>query len=138
MAASLAMVLCAQVAAADDPDCDIRHRESDGAASRLQVTAGERFSVCLAANRSTGYLWALPFDKSEGLERLIYLGTRYQPGAAEAKGLVGVPGSDIFHFAAAQPGKVSLTMTYLRPWLWHEAPAKSVVFEIVILSKTEH
>jgi predicted secreted protein len=131
------MVLCAQVAAADDPDCDIRHRESGGAASRLQVKAGERFSVCLAANRSTGYLWALPFEKSEGLERLIYLGTRYRPGATAAKGHDGVPGSEIFHFAAAQPGTVKLALEYVRPWLWHEAPAGSVVLEIAILPKPE-
>lgn len=135
MAASLALVLCAQAMASGVSGCDTSRRESGGVTkSRLHATVGDRFSVCLAANQSAGYLWALPFDKSEGLERLIYLGNRYRAGA-EAKGQVGVPGSDIFHFAAAQTGTVKLVLEYVRPWLWYEPPAESAVFEITILPK---
>lgn len=136
--ACLVAVLFAQgVLASGDPDCDIRHQKSDPVSTKATVMVGERFSVCLTANPSTGYSWAMPFGMSNGLERLVYLGTSYRPGAAEAQGLVGVPGTSIFHFAAARPGMVSLAMTYLRPWLWHEAPAESTMIEITIMSKPE-
>lgn len=136
--ACLAVALLINAAlASDDPDCTVRFGGPGTTPIKAQVTAGEWFSVCLAANQSTGYSWALPFQKSEGLERLIYLGTRYRPGATAAKGHDGVPGSEIFHFAAAQPGTVKLALEYVRPWLWHEAPAGSVVLEIAILPKSE-
>jgi predicted secreted protein len=113
-------------------DCDIRYGASPTLA-RLDVKVGDRFTVCLDANPSTGFSWVMPFGKSEGLERLAYLGSQYRPGAAQAQGMVGGAETHVFHFAAAKPGSARLTLDYLRPWLWQQAPARSVVFEITIL-----
>lgn len=117
--------------ASPDSLCTFKYDGIGESNHTVQIRKGERFTVCLPANPSTGYTWILPFRKSNGLDRLTLLNIQYRPGAAQTQGMTGVPGMSVYHFAAVQSGPVRFALEYQRPWEWqHEV--KPVFIEIVI------
>lgn len=75
-----------------------------------ELRVGERLTVRLPENPSTGYTWAI--DETD--RRLLSLdSTDY---AAPEEGFVGARGQRTFTFAARQPGEVALKLKYWRFW----------------------
>lgn len=82
----------------------------------LEVGRGERFSVNLCSNPTTGYSWMEQVEisdpgvvRQESHEFLI-------PGEKGDSQAVGVAGSQHWTFTAIQPGATTLTFEYSRPW----------------------
>ena len=92
--------------------------QSDGKEIRLQ--AGQSFTVTLAENPSTGYVWR--FVKVGNVEQnaaaiCSITGDVYIPRHAAATGAqVGAPGVHQWRFRADTPGTATLEMQLIRPW----------------------
>jgi inhibitor of cysteine peptidase len=90
------------------------------------VTApGERFTIALDANRSTGFQWELgrPLDE----EVVRFVDSTYEqttPG-------VGAGGKEIWTFDAVAPGWAKIELVYRRPWE-EMAPSRIAVYSIEV------
>ncbi len=101
---------------------------SEVSADALTVKAGERFTLSLQSNPTTGYHWELA-DSLDGT-RLRLAGNEYQPD--RTTGLVGSGGTEHWTFEALRPGKTAVRFKYVRPWEKDKAPVEEKSFEIVI------
>ena len=94
----------------------------------LTMKPGDRFSVTLESNPTTGYQWgfAAPYD-----ERVLVLcGDTYINPSEQ---LVGAPGHQKLTFEAAGPGRTGVRLAYRRPWEKGAAPIK--VFHLLVMVK---
>lgn len=80
----------------------------DDNGAQIELGRGEEFELVLPGNPSTGYLW-VPADVSPILETA-------EPEFRPESTLVGAPGEYTFLFTAAEPGTVTLVLTYERPF----------------------
>ena len=123
-AAVSGMVLCA---CASGPSCTELAETDSG--KTLTMEPGDRFSVTLKSNPTTGFQWsfAAPYD-----ERVLVLcgDTYINPSESLA---VGAPGQQKLTFEAAGPGKTGVRLAYRRPWEKGAAPAK--VFHLLVFVK---
>ena len=76
-----------------------------------ELRVGERFTVSLPENPSTGYTWAI--DETDR-QLLALEGTAY--AEPDEGGFVGARGRRIFTFSAQQAGEVVLRLKYWRFW----------------------
>ncbi len=88
-----------------------------GGADAVAVKTGERFTVTLAANASTGFTWRLARPLDERVVRLVEVAYR----APDAK-LAGAGGAELWTFEAAGAGAATIELEYVRPWE-HDVPA---------------
>ena len=96
--------------------------------SPIDVTAGDKFTISLEANPSTGYSWELigPLDDRVVVE----LGSDHQPGQGTG---VGVPGQQLFRFQAVGKGTATIVLQYVRPWETGVPPAKTSDFTVNVM-----
>ncbi len=92
----------------------------------VTFSAGDKFSISLDSNPSTGYSWALCV--TEGGENLLILNSDY---ATPKPAVPGQGGMQIWHFKTLNPGNVRIELKYMQPWS-DEAPAKNLVFKIKV------
>jgi inhibitor of cysteine peptidase len=102
---------------------------SDGGAVTLKK--GDTLVVALDANLTTGYRWETTTANSPVLS---LIGTPDYLPPAVAPGTVGAPGDTVFRYRAAEPGTTTLELGYLRPFEKGVAPAKTVRYEVTVLS----
>ena len=91
---------------------------------------GQRLSVALPSNGSTGYVWSLAgFDPA-----VLKRGAPFGEEATDphAAGMVGVGGQTHWWFEAAAPGTTTLVFTYGRPWEKDAAPAETARYTITV------
>jgi predicted secreted protein len=87
-------------------DGDDRVLQRDDAAIELHI--GDRFSVELSSNATTGYAWQASFD--DAVVRAV--GHRYAPPPTN---LIGAGGYERFTFEALATGDAALALAYRRP-----------------------
>ena len=97
----------------------------------LHLDRGDTFTVLLAANPTTGYLWKLgtpPYDEKV----MIMRGDRYiQPDEQ----LCGAPGKRSLSFLAEGSGRTGLRLIYVRPWEKGVKPIRQTVCTAVPVSE---
>lgn len=85
----------------------------------LDVRVGDRITVTLPSNPTTGYMWsyknALPTDI------VIPTGEKVNTTSA-SKELCGAPVTQSFYYKVIAPGTAGINLEYRRPWLKNEAP----------------
>jgi inhibitor of cysteine peptidase len=99
----------------------------ESASDRLEVTAGQEFSITLTSNVTTGYHWELAAPLDETVIKL--LGSEYK--APETK-LVGVGGQEIWTFRAIGQGHTVINLKYVRPWEKDVAPVKTASYMVIV------
>jgi len=89
------------------------------------VAPGQRFTIELEANRSTGFQWEIGKDLDDDVLTLV--DTRYEekPGAA-----VGAVGTEVWTFDAVAPGWAKIDFVYRRPWEENIAPARLAFYSV--------
>jgi len=108
LAAVLAFAGCA-LRADDPPELPAR---------AVDATAGERFTIALESNASTGFRWYLDAPRPDpNVVRVV--SSEYR---APAQPLAGAPGSEVWTFDAFAPGTTTLAFAYRRPWAARDTP----------------
>jgi len=121
---AMVVLLCFfDIAAAYEPPV----REFMDHEKTVRVSVGERFSLVLESNRTTGYGWELSPYPDSAVVKLI--GTEYKE---EQTGLVGVGGSEVWTFEAVGKGVIGISFWYRKPWEKEELPAKSTTFRVSV------
>ena len=99
----------------------------------LHLEKGDTFTVLLASNPTTGYLWKLgtpPYDE----DVMIMRGDQYiQPDEQ----LIGAPGKRSLSFLAEGSGRTGLRLIYVRPWEKNQPPAKEFNLMVIVKDGTE-
>lgn len=105
--------------------------ENDTASSAVALVAdqenivkkGQKFSVTLVENMSTGYSWSYDI-KDNGI---IFVNMETMP-------LIGAPENKVWTFEAKKSGTYKLVFTYSRPWE-KDKSSKTVVYTIKVNNK---
>jgi inhibitor of cysteine peptidase len=96
----------------------------------IRVGVGERFTVVLASNPSTGYEWAL----GEGFPAaaLREVGSEYVADRSRfSPPANGAGGRERWTFEAVEAGEVTLPLVYHRPWEGGGV-ARRAAFQVVV------
>jgi len=91
----------------------------------IKTKKGDKFSVTLEANPTTGYQWESSFDDSF----FQLTDKEYTPLRPE---LVGSGGIETFNFLALKSGNTEINFSYLRPWEEDTPPIEGRVYKIII------
>ncbi|HEY8516142.1 MAG TPA: protease inhibitor I42 family protein [Candidatus Binatia bacterium] len=91
----------------------------------LIVAPGERFTISLEANHSTGFSWQLAKPLAENVVTLVETTYETPPGAPP-----GAPGKELWTFEAVAPGWTSIDFAYRRPWEENLAPARLASYSV--------
>jgi len=134
-AAALVLAACAPVrhtvAAADGSPVAVieaSHGSTFDAEGTTHLTVGDRLTVRIEGNPTTGYVWA---DDYPGTNILRQTGVAaYQ--ASTAPGIVGAGGVYLFSFKAVAPGTVPVKLIYYRPWERNTPPVNTFTFTAVV------
>ncbi len=91
----------------------------------VELKCGERMTLVLESNPTTGYLWrfSAPYDE----QVLVLCGDTYVSPASE---LMGAPGKRRLTFEAVNPGRTGIRLEYKRPWEQNAKPEKT--FQLMI------
>lgn len=96
------------------------------AGQAVSVKVNQPFQIRLKVTSGTGYSWRpqAPLPPGIGL-----LGVFQQP---RGKLMPGGPGMENLVFRGLDPGKYTLTLTYVRPWERNAKPAKTQNFTVTV------
>lgn len=101
---------------------------SGATAVPVAVLAGNKLTITLPSNPTTGYGWKLANQLTPAI--LKFTGSKYN--APSNTGVVGQGGAEAWTFQAVGRGKQSITMEYARPWERNTPPAKTQVFKVTV------
>jgi inhibitor of cysteine peptidase len=109
------MVILASCAApaAVDIDCDT-FANTPHQTDRIEVQAGDAFTIRLCSNPTTGYGWTEDADISDA--DVIQLSRQEFTAPSDDAPLVGAPGTHSWTFTALQAGESTITLEYSQPW----------------------
>ena len=93
----------------------------------VEATAGQKFTIILGANHTTGYRWELSSSIDKNIVELV--GSVYETSDTQK---VGSGGREVWTFLAKSPGKIKVSFKYFRPWEKQAGPAKTTSFEIIV------
>jgi predicted secreted protein len=93
----------------------------------VEATAGQKFTIILGANHTTGYRWELSSSIDKNIVELI--GSVYEASDSQK---IGSGGRELWTFLAKGPGKTKVSFKYFRPWEKQAGPAKTTSFEIIV------
>jgi inhibitor of cysteine peptidase len=93
-----------------------------------QVRSGGQFAVVLPSNRGTGYSWSLAEDFFSQ-EVVSLAGHQY---VAAPSGRIGAGGVECWVFRADNPGSVTITLNYSRPWERDVPPARTASYSVTV------
>lgn len=91
------------------------------------VKTGEKFTIKLASNPTTGYSWRLV---SHSLTKLKLI--KDKEFIREKPPIPGLGGYDTFVFQALEPGTPTIILEYAQPWEKDKPAAKRHLIEVVI------
>ncbi len=92
----------------------------------VEMAVGEEFSVQLAGNPTTGYMWSVT-DLEGG-----YLQQQGEPDYERDSELIGAGGVYTFHFKSLQVGQTTLALVYARSFEPDVPPEKVFSVRVVI------
>ena len=95
--------------------------------TRFEVSPGERFSIVVESNPSTGYGWALAEPLDRPVLRLV--GDDYHPPETD---LVGAAGHQELTFEAVGDGSTFVQLWYVRSFDDPPEPAERAQFEVIV------
>ena len=100
--------------------------EARDSGRRLELRVGQRFSVALRANDSTGYSWKVvssggPEVRMEG-----------EPAFVEDSRRAGAGGTATYEFRAAEAGDAALRLVYVRAWERDAKPAGTFSLSVAV------
>ena len=104
-----------------------RIKEFSDPSRTIEVAVGERFSILLDSNPTTGYSWETS-GPTVG-RGVVFTVSDYE---APRTNLAGAPGRERLTFTAQSAGIEKLTFHYLRPWEKNTVPARTVTFTVVV------
>jgi len=93
---------------------------------QLSATVGQKFTITLESNQTTGYQWQLAKPLDESIVKLV--GSEYE---APKSGLVGQGGREVWTFEAVSQGITQIAMKYARPWE-STPPAQEQLFSVTV------
>ena len=93
----------------------------------IEVYLGQKVTITLEANITTGYGWQFARPVDESMLQLI--SSEYLISNPE---LIGSGGKQSWIFKALKPGKTNVFFRYVRSWEKNNPPAKEASFEVVI------
>jgi len=91
----------------------------------ILATPGERFTITVPANHSTGFAWHLGRPLDEAVVTLVETTYDTPPGAAP-----GTAGEELWTFEAVAPGWARIELLYRRPWEDNLAPARIATYSV--------
>jgi inhibitor of cysteine peptidase len=100
--------------------------EDDNSRS-IELDSGQKLSISLEGNPTTGYTWEVESPDSGPLEQLG------EPEFEASSEAIGAGGRITLHFQATSPGETSLRLVYHRPWEQGVPPEKT--FEVKVSVK---
>lgn len=81
----------------------------------IQVRPGQRFTITLESNPTTGYRWTVTDSSWHAVLQLV--DSRYQAKPIPSgMVMVGVGGHELWTFRALAPGAANVTLLYRQPW----------------------
>jgi inhibitor of cysteine peptidase len=101
--------------------------EDSGQTIDLQVA--QTVTITLTGNPTTGYEWTTTAFSNEGVLATLADGV-YTPNP-DSPGLVGVGGTYVCTYQAAQAGEATLSLAYARSWET-DAPAKTFTVTFIV------
>jgi inhibitor of cysteine peptidase len=125
----LCLVLLVSAVLLASPGCRSTGRvEIDEADNRGEVVlnVGDTLLLSLESNPTTGYGWQI----SEIDQRMLREASHEYE--AEASGLVGSGGREIWRFGALAAGRTTLQLEYRRPWEEGVEPEKTFSVQVVV------
>ena len=93
----------------------------------INARAGEKITITLESNPTTGYSWQLQHPLDEKIIRLE--GSKYVGPRSDR---VGAGGEEKWTFLAIKKGSTKITLKYVRPWEKDEPPVKEKTFLIKV------
>lgn len=93
----------------------------------VEAKAGQKFTIILGANHTTGYRWELSSSIDKNIVELV--GSAYETSDTQK---VGSGGREVWTFLAKSPGKTKVSFKYFRPWEKQAGPAKTTSIEIIV------
>ncbi len=100
--------------------------EARDSGRRVELRVGQRFSVALRANDSTGYSWKVV---SSGGPVLRMLG---EPAFVEDSRRAGAGGTATYEFRAEEAGDAALRLVYVRAWEKDAKPSQTFSLTVVV------
>ena len=94
----------------------------------IELRTGDRLSVSLAANPTSGYSWELA-----AVDRRV-LAPVGEQGYQASSAATGSGGMFAFEFEAAAAGHTELRLVYRRPWEKDRRPAQSFKVSVIVES----
>jgi inhibitor of cysteine peptidase len=95
--------------------------------TQLEIERGQTLAITLASNASTGYSWALEQDTQGTV--LVQVGEAER--GIRLNGLCP-ESTETLRFRAAQPGRVTLKLVYIRTWEENAEPAWSYRLDVTV------
>jgi predicted secreted protein len=95
----------------------------------ISVATGEKFSLKLESNPSTGYQWQLLQPYDPGLITLLGKGCMVNPSPHPT---LGSGTTDIWNFKAIGKGKTEIRLKYVRPWEKGVLPVKTMTIPVTV------
>ncbi len=105
---------------------NVRWLTEADAGSSVDLRTGDRLSVRLAGNPTTGYSWELAAVNHR------VLASAAEPGFQASSTAVGAGGIFAFEFVAAAAGHTALRLAYRRPWEKRRRPARTFSVRVTV------
>ena len=91
----------------------------NGTLETVQCQVGDRISITLDENQTTGYSWMIPEEREGFNEIWTLVGDTSESNPSN--GMVGVGGTHTFTIQVNEAGVEHFTLVYGRPWLYDNA-----------------
>ena len=98
------------------------------AGGTVELRTGDRLSVSLTGNPTTGYSWELA-----AVDRHV-LAPVDEPSYQASSAAIGAGGMFAFEFEATATGRTELRLVYRRPWEKSRPPAQSFTVSVTVES----
>lgn len=115
---------CALLVLAAAAGCSLFASDDRPPPAEIVAAPGERFTIALDANRSTGFQWELAKPLDGSVVALVDTTYEQEPNAD-----VGAAGKEVWTFDAVAPGWAKVELVYRRPWE-EMAPARIAVYSV--------
>jgi inhibitor of cysteine peptidase len=104
----------------------VRRLTEADAGHEIALRPGERLSIRLGGNPTTGYSWELT-----AVNRRV-LAPVGEPGYRASSPAIGSGGVFAFEFEAAAAGRTALRLVYRRPWEKRRRPAQTFAVKVTV------
>jgi len=92
----------------------------------IQLNSGQKLSITLEGNPTTGYTWEVESPETGPLEQLG------EPEFEPSSDALGAGGKITLHFQATSSGEMLLRLVYHRPWEQGVPPEKTFEVKVVV------